>query len=75
MYAGNKTPCHHRRAAITRRWKYVYDPEDVPELYDLETDPLEMHNLAADPQHAQTVRELHDECRRWHEARGDPIRF
>ena len=75
MYAGNKTPCHHRRAVITRRWKYVYDPEDAPELYDLETDPLEMHNLAADPGHAETVRELHAACRAWHEKVGDRIRF
>ena len=75
MYAGNHRIGSHRRAAVTGRWKYVYDPADVAELYDLETDPLEMHNLSAETRHAGTVRELHAACRAWHESRGDRIRF
>jgi len=62
-----------RRAVITRRHKYVYDPNDAPELYDLAEDPLEMNNLAADPQHADTVRELHAQGKAWAESHDDWI--
>ena len=75
QYTGNPTRGDIRRAAVTRRWKYIHDPTDVPELYDLEADPLEMANLAADPAHAATVRTLHDQCRRWHEEHGDSVAF
>ena len=45
----------------TERWKYVHTPDlpdDVDELYDLETDPLELRNLIADPSHAVMLGEL-----------------
>ncbi len=34
----------------TRRWKFVYYPEGFAELYDLQSDPNEMTNLAEDPE-------------------------
>ncbi len=43
------------------RWKYVFTPGGVDELYDLERDPHEQCNLAAAPSH-QSV--LTDMCRR-----------
>jgi arylsulfatase A-like enzyme len=64
-----------RRAVIDGRHKYVYDPEDEPELYDLESDPLETTNLAADPARAGLVRDLHAQCRAWHAAHGDWVDF
>ncbi len=64
-----------RRAVITRRYKYVYDPGDVPELYDLECDPLEMTNLAGDPAHADVVAELHAQGKAWAESHGDWVAF
>lgn len=45
----------------TERWKYVHYPElpdDIDELYDLKTDPLELRNLFADPEYAVTLGEL-----------------
>ncbi len=75
QYSGNPALGDIRRAVITRRHKYVYDPADAPELYDLAADPLEMTNLAADPACRGLVAQLHDECRRWHEEHGDWVHY
>lgn len=45
------------RAVRTERWRFV-DWGGEAELYDHSSDPHEMKNLAADPAHAETVREL-----------------
>jgi arylsulfatase A-like enzyme len=45
----------------TERWSYVRWMEPNPlreELYDLRADPLQMHNLAADRQHTETLAHL-----------------
>ena len=50
-------------AVRTQRWKYIRWMEPNPlveELYDLESDPLEEHNLIADPQHAAILKELRE---------------
>ncbi|MFO7945400.1 MAG: sulfatase-like hydrolase/transferase [Armatimonadota bacterium] len=36
-----------QRTVFTKDWKYVYNAFDYDELYDLNADPHEMHNLAA----------------------------
>lgn len=40
------------------QYKYVYVHEHAPLLFDLEADPLEQHDLSADPAHAQICRVL-----------------
>lgn len=47
------------RTVITDRYRLsVYDPEPWVELYDLESDPQEMVNLADDPAHADLRSEM-----------------
>jgi choline-sulfatase len=38
------------------RYKYIYSPPDPEQLYDLESDPHELNNLATQAQHA-TIRQ------------------
>ena len=48
-----------RKMVRTQRWKYVHDPMgDLDELYDLEADPWELTNVAAQPQYADVIGEM-----------------
>ena len=48
-----------QRAMRDDRWKLIRYPEvNVTQLFDLAADPFETHNLAADPAHAEKVREM-----------------
>lgn len=54
-------------AAIVRR----YNERPDEELYDLEQDPYELHNLAGDPAYAAILRELRDRLSQWRKEQGD----
>ncbi len=71
QYSGNHAVGDIRRAVITRTHKYVHDPEDEPELYDLVSDALEMRNAARDPACSELLRSLHELGRRWAEEHDD----
>lgn len=45
------------------RWKYHYYVGYAPELFDLENDPEELHDLAGDPAHAGIVAEMEKRLR------------
>ena len=49
----------------SRRWKYNYYPGNGEELYDLETDPREVNNLAAQPEHRQRVQDMRQALLDW----------
>jgi len=50
-----------QRSVTTDRYKYVFNGFDVDELYDLQDDPGEMRNLAAQPGCDTVIRDM---CRR-----------
>ena len=60
--AGQLTPAQSALAAPTM-------PEE--ELYDLETDPHEIHNLAASPEHAAALARLRGALEAWLQEAGD----
>lgn len=56
-----------RRAKMVRtdRWKLVYRVDGTKELYDLDSDPGELHDVAALPQHQTVVAELVERLLNW----------
>ena len=36
-------------------WKFIHSPKDPDQLFDVRNDPTEVHNLAVEPAHADTV--------------------
>lgn len=50
----------------TQRWKYVhFIDEDYGQLFDLQADPHEEHNLWSDPGQRETRRDLHNKLTNW----------
>ncbi|MFI3236830.1 MAG: sulfatase-like hydrolase/transferase [Lachnospiraceae bacterium] len=49
------------RAAITERYKLAVNLLDTDELYDMQEDPYEVHNLILDESYAEIRNALHDE--------------
>jgi choline-sulfatase len=47
-------------------WKYTFWTHDIPELYNLKTDPKEMSNLAARREHQDDVANLKQKLFSWH---------
>lgn len=56
--------------ALAARVKFLSHRPGV-ELYDLERDPLETKNLAADPKYAETKRRLQEKLSVWMKQQGD----
>jgi N-sulfoglucosamine sulfohydrolase len=53
--------------------EYFSDPRPREELYDLEADPLEQHNLAGEEAHEELLCDLSSRVDEWMEASGDPL--
>jgi hypothetical protein len=49
----------------TERWKYILHERFRPQLYDLEDDPREFHDLGADPAYETIRHELHEQLFTW----------
>jgi arylsulfatase A-like enzyme len=54
-------------------WKFNCSPLGEHELYNLKDDPLEMRNLAAEPECHSFLEKLATRIRRWQEMTGDQV--
>jgi arylsulfatase A-like enzyme len=57
------------------RYKLVYNPNDVRELYDLDADPWELANLALDPSHDALRRDLEARLLELMQETDDSLRY
>lgn len=57
--------------ATAQRLVNAYHYRPAVELYQIEEDPLEQHNLAADPAYSKTVQRLSRKLEQWMEEQGD----
>jgi arylsulfatase A-like enzyme len=61
------------RAVGDGRWKLIRYPHiNHTQLFDLEADPHELNNLAAEPVQAHRVEAMLDQMRTWQQRIGDP---
>jgi arylsulfatase A-like enzyme len=60
----------HGKLSAPQRACFVH-PRPVEELYDLDADPDELHNLAVDPAHAEVLRRMRDALEGWARETGD----
>jgi arylsulfatase A-like enzyme len=65
----------HGKAVMlrTKKWKYVYRLYERSELYDMEADPDELHNIIDLPSSAPVVQELNARMLRWFVDTGDVV--
>ena len=49
----------------SRQGCFFRQRKPVEELYDMQSDPWQLHNLAGDPPHKETLERLRAECERW----------
>ena len=59
------------RTIVSGRWKLNLCAGDQCELFDLESDPHEMHNLFDDPAQRDRVRDMAGRIRAWQAETGD----
>ena len=72
-YNGWRDGGHRMRAVIGERWKYVYHHGDSDQLFDLERDPDELHDLMGQPRHTDLVDQLRSVMVGWMRDTGDPL--
>jgi len=62
----------HKRGELTpEQARFMAPTRPKEELYDLQADPYELHNLADEPEAAGTLKELRAELERWIEETDD----
>lgn len=59
----------------TDRWKYILYEGFEPQLFDLESDPDELHDVAGDPTHSAVRAEMHERLFTWLRKRRTRITY
>jgi arylsulfatase A-like enzyme len=65
---------HAGRAIMTGRYKYIWNDDDIDELYDLEKDPYELQNLVNDQEYKDILSDLKRRLQNWRSKTGDNVR-
>ena len=73
VYHGNQFGLYSQRMVRDARWKYVWNATAEDELYDLQVDPGELHNLAAEPGYGGELERLRHRLVAWMEETGDRL--
>ena len=61
------------RLVVDERYKYVWNNDDLCQLYDLGSDPFELVNLIDDPNTADELVRLRSRLHRWMVETSDPL--
>lgn len=70
-YNGNIVPDLYQRCVVSGDHKYIWNRDDIEELYNLREDPYEMHNLAGNDSAQPKRRELRERLAAWMNETGD----
>jgi len=61
------------RMVRTKKWKYIYNPFSIDELYDMESDPFEIHNLAPRIGHKAVLMRMKERMIDWMRSTNDDL--
>ena len=61
------------RMLVHGDYKLIANKESIAELYNLRTDPFELHNLYEDPAFADVRADLENRLRVWQKRTDDPV--
>jgi arylsulfatase A-like enzyme len=73
QYMGSQFGLYSQRMVRDHHWKYVWNPTAEDELYDLDADPGEIVNRAADPACQRELHRLRERLIVWMDQVGDPL--
>jgi len=73
QYFGTESGLFTSRMVRDSRYKYVYNPSDIDELYDLESDPGEITNRIDDAELAAELARLRQRLINWMDQTGDKL--
>jgi len=73
QYFGTESGLFTSRMIRDDRYKYVYNPSDIDEFYDLQTDPGEITNRIDAPELAPELARLRQRLIAWMEETGDRL--
>ncbi len=65
MWHGGQFGSYCQRMVRTRQWKYIWNPTAEDELYNIDTDPGELLNVACDEANASVLKDLRGRLVQW----------
>lgn len=70
---GNQFGLYSQRMVRDHRWKYIWNPMDKDELYDLNCDPGELNNMVDQSAVRAELARLRHRLLSWLDSTGDPL--